>query len=154
MLFTALGTQSVSAFNSNSGYREGPGAYAGAWSQGETFALKTAYTPVTGTEVSTYFKNYGWLRDGVCVESNTRELTVELWEEDYLNDDDHVKTYRGSFQRRQLTEIHALPVVMSGNIEADNDPTAELYIKLHISYVQGDKTTTNGGLFMYDIRVD
>ena len=32
--------------------------------------------------------------------------------------------------------------------------TAEFYIKMKLDYITGDKTTTNGPMFSYDIRVD
>ena len=145
------------AYNQNTGYVLGPEAYSGQTTTGSVYALKSAYAPVTGAETAVYFKNLGTLRDGVAVANNSRKMYISLMEDDMSpNADDEVRQYLGYFEGLQLTKIEALGVIpgAEGNIESASDDTAELYIKMTLSHVSGDKTTTNGPMFYYDIRLN
>lgn len=145
------------AYNQNTGYVLGPEAYSGQTTTGSVYSLKSAYAPVTGAETAVYYTNLGYLRSGVCVSSNSRELDITLMEDDATNDDDEVKLYRGTFNGLTLKSIvyrGYATTSSSGNIESASDDTAEFYIKMKLDYITGDKTTTNGPMFSYDIRLD
>ena len=153
-------TSTVYAYNQNSGYHSSPEAYAGQTKYGPKYSLSSAYAPITGAETAVYFKSLGTLRDTVCVRDTTgqRYMNIYLLEDDVVpNEDEKVKFYQGSFEDWQLSSIVYKgygATSSSGNIESSSDATGEFYISMYLSYMSGDKTTTNGTMFSYDIRVD
>lgn len=151
----------VYAYNQNSGYHAGPEAYAdGKYYTSSVYSLSSANAPITGSETAVYFKSLGWLRKDVCVAdyNDERELTIYLMEQDSWPDsDDSVKKYVGSFYGWNLQSIKYKGYANSssnGNLESAGDQTGEFYIKHKMNYLTGDKTTTNGELYYFDIRVD
>lgn len=149
----------VYAYNQNSGKVKGPEALAdNKYHDSPVYALSSAFAPLTGEEVGVIFSSPGWLRNGVCVPSNNRELLIYLMEEDqWPNEDDKVKKYVGTFEGLQLKEIDYINFAdpsSNGNIEAYGDKQGEFYLTQYMSQVSGDKTTTNGELYYFDIRVN
>ncbi len=87
------------------------------------------------------------------VSTNARELYIDLMELDDKNEDDFVHYYIGRFSGRKLNSISDTGLGVTGNIEAEGDNAAELYIKMCVMKIQGDPSTAlfASGLFEFKV---
>lgn len=135
----------------------GPEAYSGKTTTSDVLTLTTTnYGYVRGDR--TYFQitsDRGWLRDGVCVASDSRTGEIKMYEDDvYPNADDLVKTYTLTFKGRELHSVTLTKNNQATAIDSGTDPTVELYHTLYISPIAGDTAATNGELYNYQYAVD
>ena len=135
----------------------GPEAYSGKTTTSDVLTVTTSnYNYVRGDR--TYFIRTtakGWLRDGVCMADSSRTGTINMYEDDiYPNSDELVKTYKLSFNGRELNSITFSNNPTEGAIDSGDDPTVELYHTLYISPIAGDSAATNGELYNYQYAVD
>lgn len=143
------------AYYQHSGYKNSAEIVTGKTYTTSTYNLYVSSKPVTARKVGVTFYYFGWLREGVAVASNSRNLNATLMEEDATNSDDYVKYYVGTFNGRNLKEVHIdhyATVSEDTNIEDASDDRAELYMKYSVTKISGDTTGSNGTLFSYDFR--
>lgn len=152
-----LVTSNVYAYNQVTGWQKGPEAIAGQKTSGKMFYLTSKSAPLKGSESYVFFDKLGYLREGVAKPITGREIIIYLMEDDAdPNADDFVKRYIGTFKGLDLDTIKLDEEYTAGlgNIDSANDATGELYITAALDKITGDKTTTNGAVFDYEIRVD
>lgn len=143
------------AENSSTGTKHSEEIIAGATIDTPTYSLKSAKAPVKGTEASVIFSNTGDLRSNVCVKTNDRKITITLYEDDAEpNADDKVKQYVAGFEGYHMKNEYDKKVINSGNIDSADDDTAELYLQTLLQFVQGDKRSSNGTMYNYNILVE
>lgn len=161
MIVTVLGVILVGGLSTNAAvfgpYVKGPEAYAGKTTQSAVYSVKSStYSSITGSRTHTKFDDLGWLRGEVCLPDSNRKLDIILFEDDVAADnaDERVKSYQGVFTGNRLTTIKEPIVITSGNIDSAGDNGVELYLSMTLSYIYGDKSSTNGELFYFQFFVD
>lgn len=135
--------------------KTGPEAYAGKVTKSAVYKMISDFDNVTVGRVNVTFNNRGSLRKGVCVEDNTRTIVVELMDEDGIGGggDDLLKKYTWSFNGLQMTSVTIAGYNENQLVDAKNDNTAELYLRQTLDYRKGDKQTTNGPMYTFDLTV-
>ena len=134
----------------------GPEAYSGKTTTSDIMSLSTSnYNYVRGDRTFFIITSNGWLREGVCVASDNRTATVNLYEDDvYPNSDELVKTYKLTFKGRDLSGATRTSTPTMTAIDSGDDPTVELYHTLYVSPIAGDTAATNGELYIFQYAVD
>lgn len=78
---------------------------------------------------------------------NGRKMTVRLYDEDWLNGDDLIKTYTWAFQGRALNTV-SVTTQISNAFEDSGDKTGELYLTFYVTKNSEDSGKT-GQFFKY-----
>lgn len=75
---------------------------------------------------------------------------------DYSGGDDTVKTYKGVFTGRALTDVYVKTTNIHGKIEGDGDAQAELYLLFRVDKMPKDKSgsVVPEGLFQYRLGIN
>lgn len=144
-----------SAFATSSGYKSAPASVAGSFSsKSTTYKCYSAAATAQGSATYVYFRNYGSLQSNF-VPSNSRKMTVRLYDEDVLADD-LIKTYIGDFKGNTLSYINSPTTNISGNIEPNNENDVELFIKYKVDKMTGDPASANiaSGLFQFNVGIN
>ncbi len=103
-----------------------------------------------GNTTYVYFHYFGSL-ENTFVSDSSRTMTVHLYEDDFLNSNDLVKTYVIRFSGRDMTSVSLVSVTTPGNLEASGDDTAELYLYAKLDKI-GNEVGQQTRLFLYSIE--
>jgi hypothetical protein len=130
---------------------DGPSLKAGTDHNGTVYSLASSYATATGNRAKTYFYNLSTLSNTFASDPN-RLLGANLMEDDWLNADDLVKTYYGTFTGITLTNVYLNSTKISGNIEDEGDNVSELYLRSVVSKSNLDGgTLTTRSFFDYQL---
>lgn len=132
-------------------YIKSPSTKLNTWTSGAAYKCYAAAPTARGDRTYFYYRNIGTLTTNFISDS-TRNLSIDLMEDDGLFGDDKVKTYTGYFNGRNLSSIKLTNTVIADNIEGSDDNCAELYMDLLIEKMSNDPNeTVASGLFEYTV---
>lgn len=125
---------------------EGPTVY------GSVYSLTGSSQTAKGSNCKAYFTVGGTISVDLAPWSN-RVMTIALWDDDFTGGDDKIKVYKGGFTGREFTSISVSSTLITGDVEATDDPTAELYLSFYIQKNSEDKSGAyTGNFFKYKLE--
>ncbi len=118
-----------------------------------SYSLQGSTITAQGSHCKAYFTLHGTISVNLAAWSN-RVMTIALWDEDPIfNPNDKIKVYKGTFTGREFTGITVDSVLITGDLEDTNDPTAELYLSLYITKNSQDVSGAyTGNFFQYKLE--
>ncbi len=120
----------------------------GSWRRDDTITLNTTADSCYGSNAKVYFSAGSYLPMGRFY------IHAVLYEEDVLNADDKVKTYRGYNNGYNVISWELMEVNNSGKIDSDGDQTCELYMNFRIEDVEnGPIRIMRLDLFKYSLCI-
>lgn len=124
----------------------------GSTVSGAVHSLTGSTNTAKGSNCKAYFTIGGTISVDLASWSN-RVLTMALWEDDFTGGDDKIKVYKGGFTGRELTSVSVNSTLITGDVEASDDATAELYLTFYINKNSEDKTGEyTGKFFQYKLE--
>lgn len=134
----------------HTGYVLDPGWIPGVNREGPTYKLTSGYATVQGSNTGVYFSELGYLESYYV--AGDRDFPLWLYEEDFTNKDDLVKTYEVYFNYdyRSIYNIQVRQTNLPGNIEDSGDNVGEFYLSGKMQRLSGDPSSATN-LFKYNI---
>lgn len=154
VLFSVLSVATVNAATNTTGVVRAPGLTPGSTVNTTVYELTTENSSktVTGPNTTVIYSGFAPLADRYD-DADGRTLTIKLFEADqYPNEDDLVKTYTWTFEKRDLAKVSYV-VNDPGNIDSAGDPTAELYLSFYLKKMPKDANTRTNSILYYNITV-
>lgn len=154
----AVMTGGVYAYNETSGYLTSPKFVLNTWTHGNTYNLKSAKSTPSCSDANmvVYSRDgsVGFLEANYYSSYSDRSFQIQLKDEDFGNDNDILKKYKGEFSGRTLVTITKTST-SSGSIDGNGDKQGELYITGYLEKKNGDIGRPGGTeLFDYSITID
>ncbi len=151
---TSLSANAITKY----GYYQTPSLITDQW-------CKTPTISITGSNNKLYAGDFGvfWYDNGVgldtkFVRDTSRKVSIQLYEEDANGTDTLVKHQTATFAVKpsgiyRTTYYTGETIENEGIVEYDD--TAEVYMKLKVDYISGDKTRNiPAGLMLYKYWID
>ncbi|MCD8518634.1 MAG: hypothetical protein LRY32_03050 [Flavobacterium sp.] len=143
---TSILARTTTAINNNPKITPGANAISS-----NKFSAKSAESTAKGSNTFLYFTETSSI--GINLISwDLRKMYIYMMEYDYLNADDQVKKYTISFLGRAFESV-AVQTLISGDIEAIGDDTAELYLTYQITKHPSD-VGDSGYFFKHYFGID
>lgn len=144
----------ISINAASSGSYRGPTLYPGGPPvNGPVFNLRSAQSTALVSNSGVYFTELGYLESGFA--KGDRAFPIWLYDQDFGNADDQLKTYEGYF-RYDYTTLYLIKPMSSiesydNIIDTNGDAVGELYLKAQLGPVSGDAKNISTELFYYEI---
>lgn len=129
-----------------------PGWTPGVTSKTPVYKLSSSSATAYGSNTGVTFSEIGYLEDNYA--TGERSFPIYLYEEDFSNADDKVKTYEiyFNYDYHSIAYIKLEATNIAGAIEANGDEQAELYLSGKMQKLSGDPNSATH-LFKYNISL-